>query len=316
MRTFSTLHNAMAAVLATAAIVVSGPAAAAEQRLSLADRVAKLEASAQSDDQKQATVELLNRIDTLQNEVQSLRGLVEEQSHLIETLKKQGKDQYIDLDSRITRLEGAGAGAPANAASGGEQPPQPLSAEPLEGGAREAGSERGGERGNERYGDRGDERNAPRGGSDFGPGPGGSSPPPVANTPPGPPSAGEKAAYEDAFNLLRNQKYADAARKFSSFLQQYPDSDLAPNAYYWLGESYYVTQNYQVALDSFGKLLAKYPDSGKAADALLKLGYCQLELRQAQAGERTLNEVVKRYPGSNVANLAQGRLRALRLDGR
>jgi tol-pal system protein YbgF len=298
----------MAAVLATAAIVVSGTATAAEQRLSLADRVAKLEASAQSDDQKQATVELLNRIDTLQNEVQSLRGLVEEQSHLIETLKKQGKDQYIDLDSRISRLEGAGAGAPANAASGGEQQPQPLSAEPLEGGTREAGGER--------YGDRGDERNAPRGGSDFGPGPGGSSPPPVANTPPGPPSAGEKAAYEDAFNLLRNQKYADAARKFNSFLQQFPDSDLAPNAYYWLGESYYVTQNYQVALESFQKLLGKYPESGKAADALLKLGYCQLELRQAQAGERTLNEVVKRYPGSNVANLAQGRLRALRLDGR
>ncbi len=311
MRAFSTLHNAMAAVLATAAIVVSGPAAAAEQRLSLADRVAKLEASAQSDDQKQATVDLLNRIDTLQNEVQSLRGLVEEQSHLIETLKKQGKDQYIDLDSRISRLEGAGAGAPASAASGGE--PSSLNAEPLEGGVREGGN---GERMADRTGDRADERNAPRGGSDFGPGPGGSSPPPVAAAQPGPPSAGEKAAYEDAFNLLRNQKYADAARKFSSFLQQYPDSDLAPNAYYWLGESYYVTQNYQIALDSFGKLLSKYPDSGKAADALLKLGYCQLELRQAQAGERTLNEVVKRYPGSNVANLAQGRLRALRLDGR
>ena len=58
----------------------------------------------------------------------------------------------------------------------------------------------------------------------------------------------EKAAYDQAFQALKELRYADAAEDFQSFLDQYPNSEYADNAQYWLGESYYVTRNYDIAL--------------------------------------------------------------------
>ena len=95
----------MAAAL-VAATSFSGSVDAQSGRLSLAERVARLEAQNQGQGSGQSTVDLLNRIDDLQSEVQSLRGLVEQQAFEIEELKKRGRDQYVDLDSRISRLEG------------------------------------------------------------------------------------------------------------------------------------------------------------------------------------------------------------------
>ena len=58
----------------------------------------------------------------------------------------------------------------------------------------------------------------------------------------------------------------------------------------------------------------QYPNSQKAPDALLKIGYCQYEQKQWAQAEATLNQVLQKYPNTTVANLAQGRLRALKLE--
>jgi tol-pal system protein YbgF len=126
----------------------------------------------------------------------------------------------------------------------------------------------------------------------------------------------ERRLYDAAFDELKQGNYAEAARRFQSFLQMFPDGDYAPNAQYWLGESYYVTQNYGIALDAFQALLRRFPNSSKAPDALLKLGYSQYELRQWDEAEATLNRVMQQYPDTTVARLAQGRLRAMRLENR
>ena len=90
-------------VLGAAALVAAASSSAFAQsgRLSLADRVARLEQQAQGG---QSTVELLNRITELQAEVQTLRGLVEQQTFKIEELEKRNRDQYVDLDGRIARI--------------------------------------------------------------------------------------------------------------------------------------------------------------------------------------------------------------------
>ena len=94
-------------------------------------------------------------------------------------------------------------------------------------------------------------------------------------------------------------------------MQQYPNESLTPNAYYWLGESYYVTMNYPVALEAFQQLLKQFPQSEKAPDALLKVGYSQYELKQVDAAKATLTEVGAKYPGTNAANLAKERLQRI-----
>ena len=65
----------------------------------------------------------------------------------------------------------------------------------------------------------------------------------------------EQSAYDNAFDAMKNGDYVEAARRLRSFLDAYPDGQRAPNALYWLGESYYVTQNYELASAQFRALL-------------------------------------------------------------
>jgi len=290
-----------AALLAAVAFAIPAQA----QRLSLAERVTKLE---QEQAGPQANIDLVNQINALQSQVQTLQGQIEELRHQVDETKSRNKEQYIDLDSRLARLEGRGGAAPAapGAAAGNNGQLQDITL-----GATSAPPPA-----------------APPPGSAAPPrAPGGAPPanwtpstaPPAATAADAPPPANpgdEKADYDQAFSALKDGRYAESARRFQAFIGQYPNSELTPNSYYWLGESYYVTQNYPISLDTFQKLLAQYPNSQKAPDALLKVGYCEYEMKKWDQAEATLNQVVQKYPDTTVARLAQGRLRALKLEAR
>jgi tol-pal system protein YbgF len=291
----------MAAALVAAASVSS---AYAQGRLSLSERITRLEEQAQGQGQAQTTVDLLNRLNELQVEVQTLRGLVEQQAFEIEALKKAQRDRYVDLDSRISRLEGGAAGSlPPGAVPPDAIPTMPpaegqLSAEPL---TTTTGS----------IDPPTESASAPASATEFP----ASTEPALAPLDTAATGGSEQQSYDEAFAALRDGRYAESARRFQSFLAEYPDGELADNASYWLGESYYVTQNYRIALDTFNDLLSRFPDSAKAPDALLKVGYCHYELKEWAQAEQVLNDVVRRYPEQTVGKLAQGRLRALRLEG-
>ena len=292
-------------VLGAAAVLAAASSSAFAQsgRLSLAERVQRLEQQAQGG---QSTVELLNRITELQAEVQTLRGLVEQQTFKIEELEKRNRDQYVDLDARLARLESgrAGTGAPLM---------DPAAAPPSGAAPTDLGTDPGAAPAPSGVFEE-PELQAPVD-AQVQTDPAVEPLPGTLDTPPADP-LDERQLYESAFDSLKEGRYAEAARRFQTFLEQYPEGDYSPNAQYWLGESYYVTQNYQIALEAFQRLLSRFPSSNKAPDALLKVGYCHYELRQWAQAESVLNQVVQQYPDTTVARLAQGRLRALRLENR
>lgn len=278
------LANSFAARFSMAGAIASAmlfafPAFAQDSRLSLADRVTRLEQQAQNKDQ--SGTGMVNQMQQLQSQVQQLQGQIEELQHQLQTLDDKNKAQYTDLDARLGRLEGGNAGA---AAAAGNNP------------QAQAGN----------------------------PAAAASAAPAASNTASQPATAGSsaaaggpaaaQAAYDVAFKAIRAGNYVEASREFRSFIQQYPNHALAPNAWYWLGESYYATTNYPVALESFQQLLSQFPQSDKAPDALLKVGYSQLELKQTAAAKATLTKVTTKYPGSKVASLAQERLQRLQLQ--
>lgn len=274
------------AVMATA-LLASSPAAA-QQRLSLAERVQRLEQQAERP-AAESGFDQVNQMQALQSQVQQLQGQIEELQHELEQARRRNQAQYIDLDSRMIRLEGgepAAAAPPADAVSDdGAMPDVELAPSPPSSAVDDAAA-------------------APAM-TGAGPIPGDSVDPEA-----------EKAAYDEAFSALKDGRYAESARRFQAFLTQYPNSDLAGNAAYWLGESYYVTQNYRIALQSFEDLLRRYPNNQKAPDALLKVGYCHYEMKQWDRAESTLTQVMQDYPDTTVARLAEGRLRALKLERR
>jgi tol-pal system protein YbgF len=295
-----------AAVLVTAAVFAVP--AGAQQRLSLSERIQRLEQQASGG--SQGSVDLVNQIQALQSQVQALQGQVEELRHQLDGAQQRAKDQYIDLDSRIGRIEGtrSGAVAPADTPTIGQdnglqdiQLGNSAAANPVN-------PDAGGTLSSS------DTQLAPMDTpSDAGPADDAQSLDPDQSVVD--PEA-EKRSYDEAFSALKDGRYSESARRFQTFIDQYPGADLTGNAYYWLGESYYVTQNYRVALDTFNTLLARFPQNQKAPDALLKTGYCQYELKQWDAAESTLNNVIATYPNTTVARLAQGRLRALQLENR
>jgi tol-pal system protein YbgF len=263
-------------------------------------------ASAIAQQDNQAMVNLVIQIQQLQDEVRMLTGQIEEQAMELENLGNRQRDQYLDLDQRITSLRGAGpvpmGSAPMNTADGGVSiagaltTSQVATTPVVEGSAVE---------------DRPDVRkplDTPSSVTAL------ATPDTQYREMAASPEA-EKEAYDHAFQSLKDLKYADAAAQFQTFLQQYPASEYADNAQYWLGESYYVTRNYDIALEAFQGLLSKYPDSPKVADGLLKIGYTHYELKQWDHARAALEQVQQQYQGTTLARLAGSRLRSMKLEG-
>ena len=128
--------------------------------------------------------------------------------------------------------------------------------------------------------------------------------------------AKEQQEYDAAFALLKQGQYERAGRQFREFVKAHPNSPLADNAQYWVGELAYVVRNFKLALDEFGKLLQAHPDSPKAPDALLKIGYAHYELAEWGKAREALNQVVTRYPNTPPARSAEQRLAKMKKEGR
>jgi tol-pal system protein YbgF len=202
----------------------------------------------------QSLLELSQRIEASQNEVRALRGQLEELQHNVNRSQDQLREQYADVDRRVSALESGGAGGLAHAGGGAGALPIP----------------------------QGDDR----------------------------------ANYQAAFDLLKDGKYAEATNAFKQFIATFPDSALADNAWYWLGESYYVTRQYGEALKSFRTVVDKFPASRKMPDALLKIGYCNYELKNFAEARTALNQVVQQYADTTAARLASQRLSMMEGAGR
>lgn len=130
------------------------------------------------------------------------------------------------------------------------------------------------------------------------------------------PQGDDRANYQAAFDLLKDGKYPEAISGFKQFLTTFPDSALADNAQYWLGEAHYVTKAFPDALRDFRTVLEKYPDSRKIPDALLKIGYCNYELKNYPEARSALGQVVQRFGDTTAARLASQRLAKMDAEGR
>lgn len=121
--------------------------------------------------------------------------------------------------------------------------------------------------------------------------------------------AKEGLDYEAALNQFKAAKYKEAAAGFAAFVQKYPDSQLAPNAQYWLGNAWYAQRDCKKAIEAQSVVTTKYADSPKAPDAWLAIATCQQELGNPTGVKRSLETVIAKYPTSPAAETAQQRLK-------
>lgn len=139
-------------------------------------------------------------------------------------------------------------------------------------------------------------------------------PPPASRAQPGTrdPADGDiRAQYRRAYDALKAGDHASAVAGFRAFVQRHSGSDLADNARYWLGESFYDKRDYRAALTEFRKVVNDYPQGNKVPDALLKIGYCHIALGESTNARSVLAQLIEIYPRSNPAALAAERLATL-----
>jgi len=130
------------------------------------------------------------------------------------------------------------------------------------------------------------------------------------------PGGSDRDNYQAAFELLKEQRYEQAAMAFQQFLLSYPDSQLADNAQYWLAEAHYVSGDFAKALNDFLVVVEAYPRSRKVPDALLKMGYCNYELKRWDAARAALRRVQTEFADTTAARLAEQRLARMDEEGR
>ena len=109
-------------------------------------------------------------------------------------------------------------------------------------------------------------------------------------------SGGPDALYQDSHEKLLRRQFSAAEAGFKKFLRNYPKSELAGNAQYWLGESYYARRQYNRAAKAFLTGYKRYPKGRKAPDNLVKLGMTLARIGQKKQACATLAEAQKRFP--------------------
>lgn len=119
--------------------------------------------------------------------------------------------------------------------------------------------------------------------------------------------------YEAAYKLLTEKNYDGAQAAFAKFVKGNPNHDLAGNAQYWLGETYYVRKDYKNAAKAFAEGYQKYRKAPKAADNLVKLGLSLEALGSKDDACVTYQQFQKEYADApaSLKNRAEAEIKKL-----
>ena len=117
--------------------------------------------------------------------------------------------------------------------------------------------------------------------------------------------------YNNALRDYNGAKNDLAIQEFSDYVKFYPNTDLAGNCYFYLGEIQFRQGNYQQAAQSYDQVLQNFPTGNKTASAQLKKGFSLIELGKQDDGVLELRHLIQRYPHSPEALQARDRLRKL-----
>lgn len=120
----------------------------------------------------------------------------------------------------------------------------------------------------------------------------------------------EQQEYAMALQLLREQQYDKAVEQLRSFQRVYPTSEMADDAQYWIGESYFLQNDFNRAILEFNDVL-KYRRGDKRPDALVRQAEAFLEIGDKTDARLILRKVITDYPQSDAARKARDLLRTL-----
>lgn len=236
------------------------------------------------------------RVDSLQQEMQTLRGQVDELTHQLQQAQNQQKSMYADLDKRVaTNKQAPAEAAPIDvtpptdnekaatktaAAATAAKTARALSATKLASATKSTSAASSDSSANQQ-----------------------------------PDVAEEQQIYQTAYNLIKAKKYNEAINALQGMLKKYPTGQFASNAHYWLGELYGLVGKHDQALTEFNVVVKSYASSPRVADAQLKVGLIYASQVKWADAKAAFKKVINHYPGSAPAKLAATQLKQIKDAG-
>ena len=119
-------------------------------------------------------------------------------------------------------------------------------------------------------------------------------------------------SYRMAITQFGRGRHADARRGFEEVYEADPSGDLADNALFWIGETYFAAKDYTNAVRFYNRVVNDYSTQNKAPDALFKVAMTQERTGDLALARRTLQQVIERYPYSSTASTAKAELERIK----
>lgn len=125
-------------------------------------------------------------------------------------------------------------------------------------------------------------------------------------------AAGPNQLFQTSYEQLQRGNSGTARAGFEDLLRRYPTSDLAPEAQYYVAETYAADGNAGLADSAYAIVVQKWPRSARAPEALYKRGLALQRAGRAREARGIFQRVVAEYPRSDAAQLARDALRVAR----
>ncbi|MES2624280.1 MAG: tol-pal system protein YbgF [Pseudomonadota bacterium] len=259
---------------------------------------AQASAAAPTSGGNEVIVTMYNQLEALQQEVQTLRGRVEEQDYQIKRMQTEQRDRYLDIDRRLSstsQVAPTGVTPLTGPAPSTGAPPQtaiPTASSPVAPAGNIAMPP---------------QATSPNTGvaTNTPPNQGSQTAAPIrtnpATTSAPAPQMDEQELYRTALNLLLEQSnYEQSIQYFQTYITSYPKGRYLTNSYYWQGEAYILVGKFSDAKDAFTRIITEFPQDPKAAGAMLKLGVAYEEMGDREQARKTWQDIAARYPESTT----------------
>lgn len=244
----------------------------------------KIETYSKTQDEKEQTLrsqsaELQATFDGLREEIQELRGKVEESDYLLKRQLETMSESNKKNETRMGKIEELISKPPSSSPPGWTPvPPQGQSGSVYMPPPKTEGSASSGM-----------SENPP---SDS----------PVKD------DISEDVLYEKAKQAFDRNDLKSALDGFKRILESYPKGRHADNAQFWLGEIYYKQKDYEKAILEYQAVIEKYPKGNKTKAAMLKQGFSFFNIGDRANARLILEELVQKYPNTGEAKLAKEKL--------
>ncbi|HXI12782.1 MAG TPA: tetratricopeptide repeat protein [Thermoanaerobaculia bacterium] len=118
--------------------------------------------------------------------------------------------------------------------------------------------------------------------------------------------------YRNALTLYGKGRVDDSRRAFMDVFESDTNGELADNALYWIGETYFATGRYSEAMKYYRRIETEYPQQNKAPDAILKIGLAYEKLSDLGLARRAFESLIAKYPYSGPAGTARQELKRIK----